>query len=312
MTERTSKMNTHRLATASCALGVLTYAGLSTLFSGPEATAEPGEDPPAQIQLTGHVRDFREHTVTMGHPDFEVTPEHGYNLYCGNIAPYLGPDGKPVFTGEGRKVVENWRDAENRPICYHVAQNYPQPGDDAGQWGAADAGGISSAESFRSWFEDVPGVNMSDLLTITLVRQPDGTYVFDAQEDPYYQDLGGFFPIEDKLFGNPGGYPDRNFHFTFHHQGTFTYDANAGQVFKFVGDDDVWVFIDGELVIDLGGVHSAREQYVDLNRLDLVQGETYRLDFFFAERHRTQSNFRIVTTLELENVDPETVSSIFD
>ncbi len=309
---KTPNMTTHRLATASCALGLLTSVGLTTLFSAPDAAAGPGDEPQAQMQLTGIVRDFREHTVTMGHPDFEVTPDHGYKLYCGNVATYLGPDSKPVFTGQGRKVVENWRDADNRPICYYVAEKYPAPGDVAGTWGAFDTGGIESEESFGSWYNDTPGLNMSELLTLTLVRQPDGTYLFDNQLDPVYADLDGFFPIEDSLFGNPGGYPDRNFHFTFELHGEFEYDAHAGQVFKFSGDDDVWVFIDGELVIDLGGVHSSREQYIDLDRLDLVPGESYRLDFFFAERHRTQSNFRIVTNLELQNLEPSTVSSIFD
>ncbi len=309
---KTPPITTHRLATASCALGLLTSVGLTTLFSAPEAAADHGDDAQTEMQLTGKVRDFREHSLTMGHPDFEITPDHGYNTYCGNIAPYLGPDGTPVFTGQGRKVVENWRDADGRPICYHVAEKYPAPGDVAGKWGAFDTGGIESADSFRSWYHDTPGLNMSELLTITLVRQPDGTYLFDNQLDPDYADLGGFFPIEDRLLGNPGGYPDRNFHFTFELHGDFEYDADVGQVFKFSGDDDVWVFIDGELVIDLGGVHSSREQYIDLDRLDLEPGESYRLDFFFAERHRTQSNFQIVTNLELQNVDPPTVSSIFD
>ncbi len=312
MTLRKPNMTTHRLATASCALGVLSYAGLTALFSNHDAAAYPGDELPAEMHLTGKVRDFREHSVTMGHPDFEVTPEHGYKVYCGTIAPYLGPDAKPVFTGAGRKLIENWRDADNRPICYHIAETYPAPGDVAGQWGPLDTGGIESVESFRSWYNDTPGLNMSALLTITLVLQPDGTYLFDNDLDPVYEDLGGFFPIEDKLFGNPGGYPDRNFHFTFELHGDFEYDANAGQVFKFSGDDDVWVFIDGELVIDLGGVHSSKEQYIDLDRLNLEPGASYRLDFFFAERHRTQSNFQIVTNLELQTVDPTTVSSIFD
>ncbi|MHC4589343.1 MAG: fibro-slime domain-containing protein, partial [Planctomycetota bacterium] len=118
----------------------------------------------------------------------------------------------------------------------------------------------------------------------------------------------GFFPLEDQLYGNPGGWPDRNFHFTFELHGEFVYDADGGQIFKFVGDDDVWVFINDELVIDLGGVHSAVEQYIDLDRMGLEDGETYDLAFFFAERHRTQSNFRIVTNLPLESVVPPTIS----
>jgi len=305
-------MTTQRLAAASCALGLLAYAGLTTLFSGSEAAAFQAGGPPAQIELTGIVRDFRERTVPMGHPDFEVTPDHGFKLYCGNVSPYLGADGKPVYTGAGHKVLENWTDDHDRPICYHVAQAHPAPGDSDGTWGAADTGGIDSPDGFRQWFRDIPGINMSKLLTLTLVRQVDGTYVFDNEVDPLYSSLGGFFPIEDQLLGNPGGFPDRNFHFTFELSSEFVYDPAGEQLFKFMGDDDMWVFIDGEIVIDLGGVHSAREQYIDLNRLNLVPGETYRLDFFFAERHRTQSNFRIVTNLQLQNVDPPTVSNIFD
>ena len=305
-------MTTNRIATASCALGMLTYVGLTTVLSPRDASADGVDESPEEVLLIGVVRDFNERTVEGGHTDFEVQPDHGFRHYMGNIAPSLGEDGRPVFAGGGFKVDQQWKDAQGRPICWYVAQTYPMPGDSAGEMGAVDTGGIESAESFGQWYHDVPGVNMSALHTIKLVRQPDGTYVFDDALDPEYQELGGFFPIEDRLFGNPGGSPDRNFHFTYELHSEFAYDADAAQIFKFIGDDDVWVFVNDELVIDLGGVHSAVEQYIDLNRLALVNGATYRLDFFFAERHRTQSNFRIVTNLALEPVPPTTISALYD
>ena len=294
-------------------LSLVTAAGLLAIPMSASASEEGLEDKgdaPRYIELTGIARDFHEKSFDSGHPDFENRPDRGFGHYMGNVAAQLGDDGKPEFTGNGFKVREQWRDSEGRPICYHLYDE--SAGDEAGEAGVSDTGGITSADSFRTWFRDSPGVNMSQALSLTLVRQEDGSYVFDDKDDPHYSSLGGFFPNEDQLFGNPGGRPDRNFHFTFELHTEFTYDASGGQIFKFIGDDDVWVFINGQLVIDLGGVHAAEEQYVDLNRLGLVDGEDYTLDFFFAERHRTQSNFRIQTNLKLENQELPSVTAAFD
>ncbi len=282
-------------------------------WMNPSATAavvDGDEDSPAYIDLIGIVRDFKERTVTGGHPDFERRPANGFALYCGNIEETLDDDRKPVFKGNGYKVNTPWRDAMGRKIAPNLYD--PTLGDTPGAKGATDTGAIQSAESFAQWFRDVPGVNMSKALELRFVRQSNGSYVFDDKIDPYYRDLGGFFPIDGDLFGDSPGSPNHNYHFTFELHTEFTYDASGQQVFQFIGDDDVWVFIDGRLVIDLGGVHSATDQFVDLNRLNLVDGETYKLDFFFAERHRTQSNFRIVTNLKLNSVTLPTVSASFD
>ncbi|MHC4990274.1 MAG: fibro-slime domain-containing protein [Planctomycetota bacterium] len=297
------------------ASGLVGFAGMMLALSltaegAPDGGASSEDEPPDVLNLTGVVRDFRERNHGQGHPDFEVTPDLGYGHYHRNVEPFLGADHKPVFSGQGRKVTEQWRDDDGRPICYLLYD--PDLGDDAGSAPQSSRGGIASAESFDKWFNDHPGVNMSAPLTVDLARQADGTYVFDDSDDPQYSSLGGFFPIEDRLFGNPGGSPDRNFHFTFELHTDFVYEATGMQHFRFVGDDDVWVYIDGNLVIDLGGVHAAVEQYVDLNRLGLVDGETYTLDFFFAERHRTQSNFRIQTNIELRSIKIPSITDAFD
>lgn len=284
----------------------------ATTFGGWRASGDSGlaDDPPEFIELTGVVRDFRERTVQGGHPDFERRPANGFALYCGNIEHELDADRKPVFKGGGFKVTGHWRDSMGRRIAPHMYD--ASLGDSAGSKGATDPGAIQSVESFRQWFRDTPGTNMSKPLTLRFQRQSNGSYVFDDKTDPYYANLGGFFPIDGQLFGNSPGSPHHNYHFTFELHTEFTYDADGHQVFQFIGDDDVWVFIDNKLVIDLGGVHGATDQFVDLNRLDLVDGQTYSLSFFFAERHRTQSNFRIVTNLKLQSVTLPTVSAAFD
>jgi len=78
----------------------------------------------------------------------------------------------------------------------------------------------------------------------------------------------------------------------------FTYAQ--GQVFDFSGDDDVWVFINKKLAIDLGGVHSQASDSVNLDYLGLTSGYTYPLDFFFCERHVTESNLVISTSIKLD------------
>ncbi len=255
-------------------------------------------DPPDTIQATGVVRDFRERTVEGGHPDFENPPNPGLGRYAGNVAAALDPFNNPAFTGAGFKIASQWRDSENRVICpslYNEAL-----GDTAGSAAQPSTAGITSAESFSQWFREQLGVNTSAPLTITLNRNPaTGMYVFDDTEDPLYAYLGGFFPIDNQLFGNSGGSPDHNYHFTFELQGDFVHDASQGYNFKFDGEGDIWVFINGQLVIDLVGVHAALDQYVDLARLNLTDGETYPLHFFFAQRLRPQSHFRIETNIPI-------------
>lgn len=296
------------------ALGLATAAGLtlSTASARSDGDGDAFSGLPMQITLTGVVRDFRERSVSGGHPDFEATPAGGFGHYMNNIDNYLDADGKPAFVGGGRKVSSQWRDSQSRKIfpgLYNASL-----GDVAGAYtGGADSGGINSASGYAQWYRNVPNVNMSRDLSITLNRAPgSNVYVFDDRQDPFYIARGGFFPINNELFGNSAG-GTKNFHFTYELATEFIYEPGAGQSFRFLGDDDVWVFINNRKVIDLGGIHSAVEQTVLLDRLDfLVPHKKNTLKIFHAERHRTQSNFRIETTINLKTAELPNTSKLFD
>ena len=107
-------------------------------------------------------------------------------------------------------------------------------------------------------------------------------------------------------FSNSGTADDgklHNFSFTTELHTLFAY--NGGETFQFDGDDDVWVFVNGKLAVDVGGLHPPKSRTVALDAsatmLGLQRGGTYALDLFHAERHTPQSNFRIDTNLAFVN-----------
>jgi len=70
-----------------------------------------------------------------------------------------------------------------------------------------------------------------------------------------------------------------------------------GQEFFFRGDDDIWVFINNKLAVDLGGNHMPAPGYVKLDTLGLTEGEKYPLKIFFCDRRAPGSNVRITTNM---------------
>ena len=176
------------------------------------------------------------------------------------------------------------------------------PGDSAGAAGSADNGGITDAVTFSQWYRDVLGENLSTTHTITLTRDVSGVY-------EYLDDA--FYPIDGMLFGNAG--EPRNNYFTYTISAEFTYQSCAGQFVEFTGADDLWLFINGELAMDAGGVAPMVAQYLDLDRLGLADGATHRLELFYAHRQPISSVFRLRTDLVLSPIaGPLSVTNISD
>lgn len=148
----------------------------------------------------------------------------------------------------------------------------------------------SGAAAFDQWYRDVAGVNLTLVQTLTLPKLSSGD-VFQFQSS-------SFFPIDNQGFGNYGGF-NHNFHFTSEVRYWFKYDAAATPAqLTFSGDDDVWVFVNKQLAVDIGGVHGATGGSVTFDaptaqQLGLQNGSIHEIVVFQAERHTTQSNYQL-------------------
>ena len=251
--------------------------------------------------------------LVYGHPDFQNNALN--NGFIPDLTLVALASGVPVFGWNGNGV---------DPFSTTDKTKY--------------AGGLTSKTDFTDWYADIvnpDGLTGTSALTQTRSVRLDGqyvrmtergsTYIFDSNCDAPYgygtystdgkytctpvtppkgtSALGGFFPIDAKgWFGAPYNLaqPDgHNFSFTTQFRYYFTFDPTTSATLTFTGDDDVYVYMNGQRVVDIGGVHGAQAGTYTLDKnqkLGMITGHVYEVDLFNAERHTNASNFRLALT----------------
>lgn len=106
--------------------------------------------------------------------------------------------------------------------------------------------------------------------------------------------------------GNDKYYDATNYNLTLEGHAQFIYYEDDDLYFNFTGDDDVYLYINGTRVLDMGGAHAISKCGISLNDVQelchLKDGEVYDFDFYYMERHGTAANFGIETNIKI--VDP--------
>ncbi|MEM6452916.1 MAG: fibro-slime domain-containing protein [Cyanobacteria bacterium P01_D01_bin.105] len=304
-----------------------------------------------KITLKSVIRDFR-----ADHPDFENDQQTLWNRYTdlslpekGIVAAVLGSDNKPVYIGDaqsgtqttsGKVAFDQWYRDDKAVNCSvelplelkldHTAEGSAQYKYESDRFFPLDArastfGNLHDEVHRNGGLSTVIAKNLQDpVKKLGYIEKNPGEYLTEA-------DIKGRFDSQEAK--------THNYHFTQEISTTFVYQGS--EHFEFQGDDDLWVFINGKLVVDLGGLHASAKARVDLSlenarnraadnsqaltlrlkddlgighadeylELFLEVGKAYDIHIFHAERHTFDSNFNLYTSIQLKPtvIEPEVI-----
>nr|HNY32933.1 fibro-slime domain-containing protein [Fibrobacteria bacterium] len=249
--------------TGTCDKKVLAFSGYD--YTSGDASTSPTFYPP-----------FAETNSGVNYPGTKTTTDNcthsGGGVTTGLVKPVLNSRGRPEWSGKVDCDIGKTTDG-------------PQYWFDS-LW-KSSTGVISNTKTAGA-----TQMNAFHCIRDTLTLDATG-YYRTSQKDSL-----SYFPF-DTATSVPAPFRQGNpdYHFAMHAKAAFEY--TPGLKFTFAGDDDVWVFIDKKLALDLGGQHGRQKGTIDLDALGLIEGKSYQFDMFYTERHTTGSEMFLSTTMNL-------------
>ena len=306
-----------------------------TVETGFSCTEFASVDPPAFITLPITYRDFRSDglesvsnvdTLSDEAADGYVTsklmakyPEAGWtSSNLGKPLPDFNSQGGCQKTGYTLKTL----DSDGKPVLNPNPNVYKVPSAGAKYC-------FHSPAEFAMWYRYTPGINreVKSKLYLWLQDKDNSVYYFtsvnpttngapNACVDGQAMENNYYLPLASAGYGVTPSYESRHANYSFTSEVKTYFQYKGGESLTFSGDDDLWVFLNGRLFVDLGGLHgsstgigtlqakpfettdgSGNKKTINYDpNYDVYEGGIYEISLFHAERNATGSNFSLTLT----------------
>lgn len=274
---------------------------------------------------------IREYLASCSNPNVTSTPESNWASYTQTHKGLLDLSWSDVTNGSHKDNFANYLDVaywmlntlykDNNGISQTVPEythlTLSQETNSAGNTYYVFDGGYDGVtyNANDGEISHVNGRSSKDMVYYTTVSDTTlhpflpttGSTTFRQTNTPYFLDSGASKRSAASFESQIG----RDYNFSMEGHGQFVFNTEDNLYFTFEGDDDVYLFINNKMVMDIGAAHSITKSTFNLNdyikECGLKDGEMYDFDFYYMERHSYGSNIRIETNIDVTSKYIDTV-----